>query len=72
MWRLQIANRVNELIHLQIKDQYFRILFCRGEQPISCKIQAKMVEVAVVEIGQRDGLRKFWRPLVLSPSTDYK
>ena len=72
MRRLEIANGMDQLISLEIKDQDFRVFFRGGEQAVSRNIRGEVVEIAIFEFRQWNRLQRLQNGFLLSPCSGYK
>src|SRR5216684_2381297 len=63
MGSFEAINGVNQFVGFGIEDLHFKVLFCGREKPVAFEIDSKVVEIAVLQIGQRNGLQKLHRRL---------
>ena len=71
MRRLEIVDRVHELVRLQVKDQDFRVLLGGDEEAVACDVGGQVVEISIVKLGQWSCLQEFQGSLLLSRDADY-
>jgi hypothetical protein len=52
MRSFEASNGVNQFVGFGIKDLHFKVLFRGSEKPVAFEIDRKVIEIAVLQIGQ--------------------
>src|SRR5215475_12006178 len=72
MRRLKALNLVNQLVGLKVEYQNLGVFFRSRKQPVTAKINGKVIEIAFFQVRQRRGLSEFKRRFVSCQSTGEK